>query len=87
MENNTFAPALSPLSRKGVVNVEWVVAGQARKEAAALAAFDAAWERAYAEFQVEGKADWPTPPPVEVPFALPFEPSRKGKKRHRKGKG
>ena len=87
MKNISIAPTLSPLSRPGVVNLEWVLAGQARKEAAALARFDALWESAYNEYQTEGKADWPTPPPAEVPFALPFAPSTKGKKRHgKKGK-
>ena len=87
MKNISIAPALSPLNRPGAVNLEWVLEGQARKEAAALARFDAAWDAAHAEYLVEGKADWPEPPAREVPFSLPFAPSTKGKKRHgKKGK-
>jgi len=84
MQKITIAPVLSPLSRPGVVNLEWVLEGQKRKEAAALAKFDAAWESAHNEFLIEGKADWPTPPPVEIPFSLPFAPVRKGRKNHKK---
>jgi hypothetical protein len=67
------------------VNVEWIIAGDIRKEAADLAKFDAAWELANAEFLATGKADWPVPPAAEVPFVLPFEAPRKGRKNHRKG--
>ena len=87
MKTIQFTAPLAPIARVGAVNLEWVVAGAARAEAQALAKFDQAWEMAYNEFQTEGKCEWPTPPAVEVPFSLPFAPSTKGKRRHKKGKG
>ena len=84
MKTIQFTAPLAPLSRKGAVNVEWVIAGAARAEAAALAKFDAAWESAHAEFITEGKCEWPTPPVIEREFKLPFAPERKGKRKHGK---
>lgn len=85
MQKIAFVPALASVVRPGTVNVAWMVEGQKRAEAQALAKFDAAWDAAHADFLAEGKADWPVPPVAEAPFALPFEASRKGKRRHGKG--
>ena len=84
MQKIAFAPALTSFVRPGNVRIDWVIDGHARKDAAALAKFDAAWDAAHAEYIVEGKTEWPEPPVCEVPFSLPFAPSTKGKRKHGK---
>ena len=77
---------LAAFNRPGLVNIEWVLAGEARREAAALARHDALWEAAHAEYLAGENPEWPVPPVAEVPFALPFAPSTKGKRKHGKAR-
>jgi len=81
MQNITFVPALSPVV--GSLNVEWIVEGQKRADKNRQAAHEAAWNA----FWNEG-ADAPEHRERIEVFAsvLPFQPERKGRKNHRKGR-